>query len=144
MSDAYLDANVILRHLTGDPPEMAEAALATFAAAEDGTVRLRLLEVTLAEVVWVLESYYGQPRDEIASTVAQLLQADGLDVERPDRLMEAIGLYREHDVDFADALVAAAARAEDVSEVCSFDADFERIPGVTRRPPGDSPPPSGS
>lgn len=134
--EAYLDANVILRHLTGDPPEMAEAALAIFGKAEEGELRLRVLQVTVAEVVWVLESYYGHPRDDIATTVARLLQADGLEVERPGRLMEALALYREHGVDFADALVGAAARREGPPVVRSFDDDFDRLPGVTRAGPG--------
>lgn len=136
MKEAYLDANVVLRHLTGDPEEMAGAALRTFAAAERGELRLRLLGVTAAEVVWVLESFYGHGRNEIASTLAEFLHAEGVYVEDRGRLMEALALYRDHDVDFADAIVAAAARREGPPRVCSFDQDFVRLPGLTRLAPG--------
>ena len=38
MRRAFIDANVILRYLTKDPPEMAEAALRTFTDAKKGEV----------------------------------------------------------------------------------------------------------
>lgn len=136
MKEAFLDANVVLRHLSGDPEEMAGAALKTFAAAERGELRLRLLGITVAEVVWVLESFYGHGREEIAVTLAEFLQADGLQVEQRDRLMEALTLYREHGVDFADAVVAAAARRAGAPDICSFDRDFDGLPGLTRLAPG--------
>lgn len=56
-------------------------------------------------------------------------------MERRDRLLEAISLYRAYEVDFADALVAAAARTEGPSEIRSFDREFDRIPGLTRSAP---------
>lgn len=137
MTDAYLDANVVLRHLTGDPEKMAEAALRTFEAAGRGEMRLRLTAVTLAEVVWVLESYYGHPRADIATTLTELLQADGLEVPEGAVLTEALALYREHRVDFADALLGAVARREGPPAVCSFDEeDFDRLPGLQRIRPG--------
>lgn len=137
MTGAWLDANVILRHLTGDPPEMAEAALAALTEAEKGRAELHVLQVTVAEVVWVLESYYGHGREAIGETVAAFLEADGLVVEEADRLQVALALYRSEDVDFADAIVAAAARGDGPPAVCSFDRDFERVAGLERVPPGE-------
>lgn len=137
MQEAYLDANVVLRHLTADPPEMAEEALDLLTAAEEGRVRLHLLAVTVAEIVWVLESFYEHPREAIAETVAAFLEAEGLVVEQADRLQVALALYRTHGVDFADAHLAAAARTEGPSAVCSFDRDLERFAGVERWAPAE-------
>ncbi len=89
MKRAYVDANVILRYLTRDPPEMAEAALRTFTTAQRGKVRLLLTPITVAEVVWVLESFYGHPRAQVAQTLTEFLHADGLEVESLDLLIEA-------------------------------------------------------
>jgi len=133
---AFVDANVILRYLTRDPPEMAEAALRTFTAAQRGKVRLLLAPITVAEVVWVLESFYGYPKAQITQTLTQFLHADGLEVESLDLLTEALALYHEQNLDFADALVATVARRKGPPVVYSFDRDFDRVAGVTRLTPG--------
>lgn len=136
MKRAYVDANVILRYLTRDPPEMAEAALRTFTAAQRGKVRLLLAPITVAEVVWVLESFYGHPRAHVAQTLTQFLHADGLEIESLDLLIEALALYHEQNLDFADALVATVARRKGPPVVYSFDRDFDRVAGLTRLTPG--------
>lgn len=136
MKRAFVDANVILRYLTGDPPEMAEAALRTLTAAQRGKVRLLLTPITVAEVVWVLESFYGHPRAQVAQTLTQFLRADGVEVESLDLLIEALALYHEHNLDFADALLATVARRKGPPVVYSFDRDFDRVAGLTRLTPG--------
>ena len=50
---AFVDTNVFVRHLTGDPPEQAAAATAFLSDAEE----LYVPDLVLAEVVFVLESY---------------------------------------------------------------------------------------
>ena len=69
MRRAFIDANVILRYLTRDPPEMAEATLKTFMDAEKGKAFLLVTVSTVAEVVWVLESFYGYSKDQIVETL---------------------------------------------------------------------------
>ena len=52
----------MIRHLTGDPPEMAARATAALAAAEE----LMLADVVAAECVYVLESFYEVERRRVA------------------------------------------------------------------------------
>ena len=59
---AFVDTNVIVRHLTGEPPEMATRATAYLAAEPE----LFLADLILAETIYVLESFYKAPRDQIA------------------------------------------------------------------------------
>ncbi|MBC7227772.1 MAG: PIN domain-containing protein, partial [Thermoflexales bacterium] len=66
MNRAYVDANVILRFLTSDPPDMAEQAAALFERVEQENLRLVLDPIVLAEVVWVLQSFYRYRPAEIA------------------------------------------------------------------------------
>ena len=49
MKRAFIDADVILRYFTQDPPELAEAARKTFSAAQEGLVVLVLAPITVAE-----------------------------------------------------------------------------------------------
>jgi predicted nucleic acid-binding protein len=133
---ALIDANVILRYFTQDPPKFAEAAHKTFAAAQAGQVILLLTPITVAEVVWVLESFYGYPKPQIAATISQFLRSDGLEVIDLDLQVRALQFYDEKNIDFADALLAAYALSRDINQVYSFDKHFSRIPGVERLEPG--------
>lgn len=136
MKRAFVDANLVLRYLTKDPPDMAEASLKTFSAAQDGQIRLILIPITVAEVVWVLESFYGYPKDQIVTTISQFLHSEGLEVMNLDMLIQALSLYHEKNIDFADALLAASALSLGPNFIYSFDHHFDRIPGITRLQPG--------
>ena len=55
MSRLWLDANVILRFLTKDPPEMAERSARLMAQAERGEVSLYVSLLVVTEGIWVLD-----------------------------------------------------------------------------------------
>lgn len=131
MKRAFIDANVILRYLTKDPLEMAEATLKTFMDAKKGKVLLLITPLTVAEVVWVLESFYGYSKNQIAETLTQFLLCDGLEVESLDFLIEALALYQEKNLDFADAFLAVTALRKGPPTIYSFDRHLNRVDGVT-------------
>jgi len=133
MKRAFIDANVILRFLTKDPPSMAEAALKIFEEAKSGKMSLLIIPITVAEVVWVLESFYEYPKEKIAETMTQFLSCEGLEVESLNLLLEALGLYYEKNIDFADALLATSALRKRIPTIYSFDQHFNRINGMERR-----------
>jgi len=136
---AFVDANVILRYLTKDPPELAEAALKTFSAAQRGLVVLVLAPITIAEVVWVLEFFYGYSKVQIAETVSHFLCSDGLEVMDLDLVIQAFAFYQEKNIDFADALLAGVALSRNLNLVYSFDKHLARIPGIVKLDPGKAP-----
>jgi predicted nucleic acid-binding protein len=57
----------MVRHLTGDPPE--QAARATRLLSQAG--QLLLPDLIVAEVVYVLESFYEAPRPRVAELVRE-------------------------------------------------------------------------
>jgi len=136
MKKALIDSNVVLRYLTKDPPKMASAALRTLDDARNGRISLILTPLTVAEVVWVLESFYRHPKAKIAEIMVQFLFCDGLEVENLDLIIEALTLYQGKNLDFADAFLAAIALRRGPQAVYSFDQHFNRIPGITRLEPG--------
>lgn len=136
MSRLWLDANVALRFLTGDPEDMAEEARGLMGRAEHGEVSLVLADLVVAEVVRVLRSFYGHSMKSIRDVLSPFVSAPGIEVERHDVLLEALDLAADRNVDFIDAYLAVrAARAAE--PVCTFDrTDFERLPGSWTRPGG--------
>ena len=128
MKRLRVDANVLLRFLTGEPKPMAEQAARLMRRAEQGEVLLVLSPLVIAEMVWVLKSFYRHSFDEISRVVIPLLSADGVEVEDRELLIRAIELARDKNVDFLDAVLALQAVREGET-VCTFDeTDFKRLP----------------
>jgi predicted nucleic acid-binding protein len=128
---AFLDANVLIRHLTGDPPEIAARATRFLERAD----ALMLPDVIVSEVVYVLESFYEAPREQVATAVRAILAFRPVGVVDPQLLLRAIELYEVESIDFADAYLVACAESAGVAEIVSFDRDFDRIHSVNRIEP---------
>lgn len=130
MKRLWVDANVLLRFLTGEPEGLAERSARLMRRAEAGDVRLVLSPLVVAEIVWVLKSFYGHSYTEIARVVVPLLSADGVEVDQREVLIQAIELARDKNVDFLDAVLALQA-VRNGETVCTFDkADFKRLPAT--------------
>ena len=128
---AYVDANVLIRHLTGDPPDLAVRAGAFIDEADD----LLLPDLIVAETVYVLESYYGISRDEAAEVVRSVISYRSIRTSDTALLMKSLDIYQDHRIDFAEAYLAAAAESTGVGAVASFDRAIDRVPTITRFEP---------
>jgi len=122
----WVDANVLLRFLTGDPPELARRASRLLEGAERDGVPLRVHSVVVAETVWVLQSFYGYSKGEISDALVPLLEHPALRVEGAGIVLGALKTMVSGNVDFADALLAGTARSRGAG-VVSFDKDFRKL-----------------
>lgn len=122
-----LDTNVIVRHLTGDPPAMARRATEFLASAED----LVLADLVLAECVYVLESFYEVPRVRVAELMRAALAMPAITSDS-DLLLRALEFYELDRLDFAEAYLAARAELSGIGAVASFDKDLDRVGSIER------------
>jgi predicted nucleic acid-binding protein len=128
---AFVDTNVLIRHLTGDPPAMAERATALLAS---GT-RLLLADLVLAECVYVLESFYEVGRERVAELMRAAIAFPSIETIDAPMLLRALEVYEVDRLDFADAYLVAQAEATGVNEILSFDRTIDRVSTVTRLEP---------
>jgi predicted nucleic acid-binding protein len=125
---AFVDTNVLVRHLTGDPPAQAARATRCLQAADE----LLLPDLILAEVAYVLESFYETPRIQVAETLRSMLAFSAIRVVDDELLLRTVEVYEDHRLDFADAYLVASAERTGVGEVASFDRAIDRV-GTVRR-----------
>ena len=125
---AFVDTNVLIRHLAGDPPEQAAWATRLLSRAEV----LLLPDVVVAEVVDVLESFYEVPRPRVAELVRAIIAFPVVGVADEPILLRALEVYEVHRLDFAHAYLVAQAETSGVNALVSFDSTLERIPTVRR------------
>ena len=120
---AVVDTNVLVRHLTGDPPEQARRATEFLADAEG----LVLTDVIFAEIIYVLESFYELEREQVAERLRAVIGFPAIIVLDASVLLRALEVYEVHRIDFAEAYLVAFAEASGVGAVASFDRTIERV-----------------
>jgi len=130
-----IDANIVLRFLTNDLPEQADRCTKLLKRVEDGMEEVILPELVLADIVWILEKFYCQPKEKIRDLLIALLNLRGLRHPNKKTAKEALRLYAEKNIDWTDAFVASQMFMQKRYEIYSYDTDFERIEGITRLEP---------
>jgi predicted nucleic acid-binding protein len=118
-----LDTSIVVRYLTGDPPELAEKA----AQIIDGEEGLQVTDVVLAETAYVLTSVYGISRSVVVDHLIAFLQKENISPFALEKgvVLQALLLCKPSGrVSFADAMVWAAARSSESKVVYSLDERF--------------------
>ena len=128
---AFVDTNVLIRHLTGDPPGQARRATAFLEEADE----LLLPDLIVAEVVYVLESFYEVERPRVAELTRAIIGFPAIVVADTPLLLRALEVYEVNRLDFAEAYLVASAEASGVDTIASFDQTIDRVPTVGRIEP---------
>jgi predicted nucleic-acid-binding protein len=128
---AFLDTNVLIRHLTGDPPDMAERATAALSSAE----QLLLTDLVLAECVYVLESFYEVERTQVAELMRAAIALPSVAVIDASLLLRALEVYELDRLDFAEAYLVASAEVTGMGAILSFDRSIDRMRTTARIEP---------
>ena len=128
---AFVDTNVLVRHLTGDSPVMAKAATAYL----ESSTTLLLVDLVAAELTFVLESVYERPRMEIAETLRALLAVPAIHVADLELLHRTVEIYEHDRLDFAEAYLVASAERSGIGAVVSLDRSIDRVTTIQRIEP---------
>ena len=128
---SYVDTNILVRHLTGDSPDLAVRASIFI----DETDELLVPDIIVAETVHVLESVYELSRNEVAAFVRSVIAYPSIRTQNPALLAKAFDIYQDHRIDFPEAYLAAAAETSGAGTVASFDRAVDRVPTITRIEP---------
>jgi predicted nucleic acid-binding protein len=128
---AFVDSNILVRHLTGDPPAQAKRASAFLAGGES----LILVDLAVAEVVYVLESVYEVDRVRVAELVRAIVAFPAVAVPDEPLLLRTLEIYEQYRIHFTESYLAACAEISGVGVVASFDRDIDRVQTVQRLEP---------
>lgn len=120
------DANVILRFLLDDHPQLSPRAAAVFERAAGGELRLLISAAILAECVYTLESFYKLDRAAVAAGLLDVLALPGVEAMEGRALGEALRVFGARNVDFADAYLSALSLNLSCP-VVSFDRDLSKL-----------------
>lgn len=135
----YLDTNVIIRYLTRDDEQKAEACYQLFQRTSRGDETLVTSEAIIAEVTYVLSSRrapYRLNHGEIRARLLPILTLRGLRMPHKQVCINALDIYASTPtLDFEDALSIAHMQQQNITQIISYDKDFDQIPNIQRQEP---------
>ena len=128
----FVDTNVFLSFFVRDIESFYLKAKDLFEKGENGKLKLETSDLVIAEMLWVLESYYAFSRAEIKEVIETILETKNLKVAGHSRVKEAVALYSAWKMDYIDACNIAYMKAKDFKKVATFDAKhFKDIDGIS-------------
>ena len=131
----FVDTNIFVRFLVRDSQKTFEECSAFFESLVDGHFSVCTSSSVIAEIHWLLKSYYKLEKRDIVDFVARALSMPHLGIDNRDEPMHANTLFRDSSAKFIDALIASHPGIQDGSvAVVSYDRDFDKL-GVRRLEP---------
>jgi len=130
-----LDANILLRYLLDDVPELTDRCEALLLRVQRGEETVWLPDIALADVIWTLRSFYKRSKAEIRDVLLPILTLRGIRLRDRAVILHALALFAEKNIDFSDAFIAAEMPARGYTEIYSYDRDFDKMPEIERVEP---------
>ena len=119
--DVVIDTNLLVRYLTDDEPQKAKAVDALLNTAGKGELKILIPSIVIAELVWVLESFYKMMAEDIAGLVEAILNTPGVDTQDKSVIKAALKFYRSKKIDLIDAWIIEFAKAKGAKRIFTFD-----------------------
>ena len=116
-----LDTNVLVRFLVRDDKRQAETIYRVFKKAESDREVFFVPLLVVLETVWVLESVYKIPRQEMIDSINELILMPILKFETQSAILNFVSSARETKMDLSDLLIAHSAKFSGCECVLTFD-----------------------
>lgn len=126
----FVDTNVLVRYLTGEPAKQADAAARLLDGEIEGEAALSITSTVLLETAYVLHTVYALPREAVVDALSELIQKRNIALYQmnQDVVLQGLALCRPSGrVSFGDALLWASVRSashQDKATLYSFDQSF--------------------
>ena len=130
-----IDTNIFLRYLTGDDPEKGRDVLELLKRMERNREKATTNLLVIFETVFTLEKFYKVGKKEIRDLLTPILELRGLRFSEAGMVLDALDIFSEQNISFADAFNAAFMQAHGIQEIYSYDGDFDKIANIERVEP---------
>lgn len=121
-----IDTNVFIRHLRGDDKILSPKAKSIFAQAEAGKRQIYVDEVIIAEVVWVLSSYYKETKENIVLQLTDILSQNWIVNPRKNLILKTLSLFTKTNHSYIDCWALTVAKDEQLP-FTTFDENLDKL-----------------
>lgn len=127
MPKSLIDANLIIRFLLNDDPKKAIRIENLLQGNKENYL---LVDVIIAEIIWVLSSYYKFDKVAIIDKIRALIHLDTISCNRI-LLDNSLNVWEKHNVSFIDAYIIAIAESKKL-KIYSYDRGLDKVK-ITKR-----------
>ena len=124
-----IDTNVLVRFLVRDDESQFEKARRLIKREVAAGRRVFVSQLVLLETEWVLRSRYDVQKTEIIGTISGLLDATDVQFEDEPAIEEALFVWKDRSVGFADCLIGTRNKRLGCSATATFDSRAAKLPG---------------
>lgn len=128
MKPRFVDTNIFVEALVRTGTKSGQS----LALLENVKIQLWTTELVIAETEWVLRSGYEIPKPKVLDVLKRILNLENLEVENRSIIAVALGIYEEQNTDFTDCLNFAKIQENGVTEIYSFDRDYDKFKPLNR------------
>lgn len=131
-----IDANIFLRIFANDDKKKAQECGVLIRAITDGKINAYTTSITIAEVVWTLQSFYSYNKENVVEAVKSITGINSLAIIDNYNHSIAFSLFEKNNVKFIDCLLASIPEIQKKEwAIISYDKDFDRLK-IIRKEPG--------
>ncbi|MBA7509904.1 hypothetical protein ES705_01877 [subsurface metagenome] len=131
----FLDTNIFLRFFLKENESMFQRLEKLFYEIISGNIIGVSNSMIIAEVVWVLSRSYKWNKEKICDNIEFILSTPNIRFKDKVILVNASSIYKEKNIGFIDAYNYSYMKANGVTEIYSFDRDFDKLKDVKRLEP---------
>lgn len=130
MSRNLIDTNLIIRFLVNDDPKKVLKVEKLLKNPKNTNI---LLDTVIAEIIWVLSSYYLLNKKEVVEKVGALIHVQNIECNEV-LLNRSFSLWEQNNISYIDAYLAAVSELGDIP-LYSYDQKLNGIKTITVREP---------
>lgn len=131
MSKNLLDTNLIIRFLVNDNPQKVNRVEKLLTDKNNTNI---LLDTIIAEIIWVLSSYYSLKKTEVIHKIRALIHVDSIECNAV-LINRALTFWEENNISYIDSYLVAVANLGNIP-IFSYDHKLKSIKGITVKEPG--------
>lgn len=128
----FLDTNIILRFILQDHPIYSPKAESILNKIDNKEVKVCLSWLVIFEIVFVLQNSHNLKREDITQKLLPILSLENVIFEQKQLLNLTFEYYISKKISLADAYHIVLMNKKKVTEIYSFDRDFDKFPKVKR------------
>ena len=130
MAKNLIDTNLIIRFLVNDNPQKVSSVEHLL---RDKSNKNVLLDTVIAEIIWVLFSYYSIEKEEVAEKIRALIHVDTIECNA-FLINRALTIWEKNIISYIDAYLAAVAELGNMT-LYTYDKRLEAISTILVKEP---------
>lgn len=130
MSKNLIDTSLIIRFLVNDDSKKTSQVEKLLKDKNNTNI---LLDTVIAEIIWVLSSYYHLGKEDITEKVKALIHVDTIECNA-FLISRALTLWEDYNISYIDSYLAAVSELGRIT-LFSYDLKFKSIPTILLKEP---------